>query len=260
MIQFIEIIGGALSSILVILFFIKTVVYPFYLKLELQLTKDIFFRLVDRGEVFFPKIIVHSPVNIQITNCDFELKSRKPNTQKTSYSCKAEQFGSIERNSIGGFFIPSSYFPKRSPEFLLGKGETKEILIQCNIMGSKDAILKSIKELVSIYIEALKEGNSKQNSEEFNQRLNKCVTDILSNIKIESGKHTLICNISYKYKHFFIPRSKRAKDEIDIDITESDLKRYKNEKYIKEFLMDYLVSLNKGNVKIRFPEIHPDFK
>ena len=259
-IQFIEMLGGILSSIIVIVFFVKIIIYPFLAKLEVKLTADIFFRLVNQGEVFFPKIIVYSPVNIQITNCAFELKSKKPKTQETSYQCKAELFGSVERNPVGELSLPSSYFPKRSPEFLLGEGETKEILIQCNIMGSRDKIEGSIRKLFSQYIEILKQGGIEENNAEFDKCLSTCVTNVLSNIKVESGKHTLICNIDYKYRHFFIPLSKKVKSEISINITEDELEKYKDEKCIEGFLMDRLVSFNKSNVKIRFPEIYPNFQ
>ncbi len=167
--KFIESVGGLLTSLLAVIVFFKMVVFPFFIKLKVQLTKDLFFRLTDLGEVFFPKIIVYSPINIQITKCSFELKSQEKNTQETSYNCKAEKFGSVKRNTINGFSFPFFYLPKSSPEFLLKPGESKELLIQCSITGSKQNIIKAIKEL---YINYTQSGNfhSRSNDERASQQ------------------------------------------------------------------------------------------
>ena len=262
----IESIGGLLASLITIFFFFKIVIFPFFTHLEVQLlSKDLFFRLTDRGEVFFPKIIVYSPISIQITNCSFELKSQKKDTQKASYNCKAEYFGSVERNTIKELSVGSFYFPKSSPEFLLKQGESKEILIQCSIIGSKKAISDAVNKLFKHYREHYsKPLNNPQNTEEVNQRnnslqnaLNRCSTDILSSIKIESGNHTVICEVAYKYRHSFITIKKTKKSKIKRNITEEALKWYKDQ--VNTFLWDSLFALNspKGsNLKIRHPEIN----
>ena len=81
--ELIELFGGALASIITILVFIKMIILPVFIKLEVLLTKDLFFRLTDIGEIFFPKVIVSAPVNIQIIDCSFDLKGKK-DTQETS--------------------------------------------------------------------------------------------------------------------------------------------------------------------------------
>ena len=82
-IQYAEILGGILASLLTIIVFFKIVIFPFFSKLKIQLTKDLFFRLIASGEIFFARVIVYAPVNIQIINFNFELKGSKTNMQQT---------------------------------------------------------------------------------------------------------------------------------------------------------------------------------
>lgn len=255
--KFIELVGGVLASLITIIVFVKVIVLPFFVKLEIQLTKDLFFRLTSFGEIFFPRVIVHSPIKIQIMDCGFELKGQKKDTQETSYICKAEKFGSVEKNSVGEHSVASFYLPKHSPELLLTKEENKELLIQCNIVGSKEKIKKSVDSLLSAYNELISRQSTIENQQYFiEHNLKKCSTDILSSIKIESGNHTLVCKISYKYKHLFIPIRKKAESKVSINITEDSLDSYRNQRLIDNFLLDYLSSFNpkNSNVRIRYPE------
>ena len=263
LVQFIELVGGALASILTIIVFVKIVVLPFCVKLEIQLTKDLFFRLVSSGEIFFARVIVHAPANIQITNVSFELKGSKQDTQETSYNCKAEKFGSVERNSINEHSLASFYLPKNSPEFLLKKGESKEILIQCNIVGSKQEIEKSIELLQKDYTTLALQQNQlgDKNKSIIEGKLKKYSTDILSNIKLESGRHTLFCKIVYTYKYSFITRRRTVESKVNINIADNSLKNiYKNQPAIEKFLFDYLSSFhpNNKNMYIRYPECRVD--
>ena len=256
--EIIQSIGGVLASFIVIIVFFEKIIIPFFFKLELLLTKDLFFRLTDLGETFFLKVIVHAPTNIQIIDFNFELKGQKKDTQETSYKCKAEQFGSVERNTINEHSMASFYLPKHSPEFLLKKGESKEILIKCNIVGSKKEIKKSIASLWYDYQQfSSSQPNTVNTQKNFEHSLKERSTEILSNIKIESGTHTLVCKISYKYKHFFKLIEKKAESRVNINITESSLNLYKNKLSIETFLFDFLSALNprNSNVKIRYPEI-----
>ena len=265
-----EPIGGILASLLTIIVFVKIVIVPFFYKLEIQLTKDLFFRLVESGEIFFARVVVHAPINIQIINFNFELKGKKE-TQETSYNCEAENFGSVERNSINERSVPSFYLPKRSPEFLLQKGESKELLIQCNIVGSKKEIEKSIESLRSDHTQLLKDSLrsdynqslKEKNQNIFSEKLNNCSTDILSNIKLESGDHTLLCKVVYKYKLYqFISQEKTVKSKIKINITNDSLNLYKDQTAINNFLLDYLISFNPNNkhIQIRYPVLRPSEK
>ena len=255
--NFIELIGGALASIIAILVFFKMVIFPFFIKLNVQLTKDLFFRLTDLGEFFFPKVIVYAPINIQIIDCVFELKGKK-DTQETSYICKAEKFGSVERNSINEHSIASFYLPKRSPEFLLKQGESKELLIQCSINESTKKITQFIAELLDDYIQIISTQpiSTQPNKKSLNEKVDKHSANILSSIKVESGDHKLICKITYKYRHSFITWKKSIESEIKINITEKTLDIYKNQQSIKTFLFDCLSGLDpkNQNIKIRYPE------
>ena len=261
--KLIELSGGALASIITILVFFKIIIFiiiiPFFIRLEVQLTKDLFFRLTDIGEIFFPKVIVYAPINIQIIDCSFDLKSKK-HTQETSYSCKAEKFGSVERNSINEQSVSSFYLPKSSPEFLLKRGESKELLIQCRIIESTREIKESVKLLFNSYINLKRSSLTKEDKNYFFSNLfdnlQKYSANILSSIKIESGNHTLVCKISYKYKHSFITIRKQAESKVKINITESSLNMYKNQKSIEDFLYDKVSFLNPNNknMKVRYPE------
>ena len=257
--KIIESIGGSLASIITILLFLKMVIYPFFTKLEIKLTKDIFFQLTSFGELFFPKVIIYSPLTIQVINCSFELKGQQPNTQHTSYNCKAELFGSIEKNTSGEYPSPSFYFPKSSPDFLLMKEKTKEILIRCHIIGSKSKIQEAFTKLHSTFTTMRKSENS--NNKAIQKVFQNCSSEILSNIKIENGNYTLICQIQYKYRHFFIPLTKTAESKIDLKITEKDLASYKNQTLIEDLLMDYLMSKEPKNygMKIRYPQLNVMF-
>ena len=252
--KLIELFGGTLASIITILVFVKIVIFPFFVRLEVQLTKDLFFRLTDLGEFFFPRINVYAPINIQIIDCIFELKGKKDN-QETSYICKAERFGSVERNSINELSVASFYLPKSSPEFLLKEGENKELLIQCSIIESSQKIKKSIEALFKDYI-LQQSAPTEQNKKLFIENLKKYSADILSSVKIESGDHTLVCKISYKYKHSFIIRRRSAESKVKINITENSLNMYKNQLSIENFLFDYLSIFNpkNKNITIRYPE------
>ncbi len=124
--------------------------------------------------------------------------------------------------------------PKSSPEFLLKPDESKELLIQCCITGSKESINKVWQELYEnykkfIYSPSTSTEKEKSQKQKFlNDALNKHSTDILSNIKMEDGEHTLICKINYKYRHFFKTIKKKTESKININITEDALKRYKD--------------------------------
>ncbi|MBC6415384.1 MAG: hypothetical protein GDA46_03220 [Bdellovibrionales bacterium] len=264
--NYIELVGGALSSILAILVFFNIVVFPFFFRLNLQLTKDFFFRLTKLGEWFFPRVIVYAPTNIQIIDCIFELKGKK-STQATSYICKAEKFGSVERNAINDLSVASFYLPKSSPDFFLKKEESKELLIQCSINESTEKIKKSLENLYKDYYISMYESKKqdkffqgKSFSEKINKHINKHSADILSSIKIESGDHTLICTIKYKYRHFFIPLKKSIKSEIKMKITDEALNNYKNQESIEDFLFDNLSFLDSKNksIRIRYPECRID--
>ncbi|MDE0092246.1 MAG: hypothetical protein OXN83_03045 [Oligoflexia bacterium] len=252
--KLIELVGGTLASIITILVFFKIVIFPFFVRLEVQLTKDLFFRLTDLGEIFFPRVIVYAPINIQIIDCIFELKGKK-DTQETSYICKAEQFGSVERNSINEHSVSSFYLPKSSPEFLLKAGESKELLIQCSIIESTEKIKKSIGALLNDYI-LQQSAPTEQNKKLFFENFKKYSANILSSVKIESGDHTLVCKIRYKYRHSFITRRRSAESKVKINITENALNMYKNQQSIENLLFDYLSILNpkNRNIKVRYPE------
>ena len=254
--KYIELVGGALASIITIIVFFKIVVLPFFVKLQIQLTKDLFFRLTNSGEIFFPRIIIHAPLNMQIIDCSFELKGKK-DTQETLYICKAEKFGSVERNSINDLSVPSFYLPRYSPELLLKKRESKDMLIQCSIIESKTKIKESIDLLWYDYNKLLSQQPTVENQKYFLEHtLKKYSTNILSNIKLESGDHILVCKISYKYKHSFKTRIKTVESTVKINITESSLNMYKNQISVENFLLDYLSVLNpkNKNIKIRHPE------
>ena len=250
----IELIGGALASIIIIIVFFKIIVVPFFIRLEVQLIKDLFFRLTDLGEFFFSKVIVYAPFNIQIIDCSFELKGKK-DTQETLHICKAEKFGSVERNNINERSVASFYLPKNSPEFLLKEGESKELLIQCSIIESIEKIKKSIESLLDDYI-LQQSSPTEQNKNYFFGNFKKHSADILSSIKIESGNHTLVCKIRYKYKHSFITIKRAVESKVKINITEKSLNMYKNQQSIENFLFDYLSVFNpkNRNIKIRYPE------
>ena len=259
--EFFEFTGGVLASALTILVFFKLVIFPFFSKLEIQLTKDLFFRLINSGEIFFAKVVVHAPINIQIISFDFELKGSKKNTQETSYNCKAEKFGSVERNSINERSIASFYLPKNSPEFLLTQGESKELLIGCNIVGSKQKIKNSIESLQKDYFNISQQHSSRENEKnkkDFLEKLKKCSADILSNLKLESGDHTLLCKIVYKYKHSFKTIQKTATSKVKIKITDNSLNMYKDQREIEDFLCDYVMSSNNKQLQIRYPECRVD--
>ncbi len=259
--KFFESIGGILSSVLVTIYFVKTVIYPFFSKLKILLTKDLFFALTADGEIFFPRVIVYSPLNMQITGCTFELRGQKKETQFTSYHCKAEKFGSVEKIPVRGQFVPSHYLPKTSPDFLLKKDGTKEILIRCNILGSQEKIKQSIKNLESDSLNIYKENiNDVQKRNHLVQKsTEQYANEIYSNVKVEPGEHTLICKITYKYRHLCIPIKKKVENRIPITITEEGLKSYKNVESIKTFLDDYLMSHggSKDVPIIRYPQVTP---
>ena len=257
--EFAELVGGILASIIVIIYFYEKYISPLFAKIEIQLTKDFYFSLTQFGELFSPKVIIYSPIVAKITDCSFELKCKKTGNQNTSYTCRAERFGSVERVIVGTESWDSFYFPKRSPDFLLGKEENKEILIQCNVIGSKETIVSSVNSFVTEYRKRLVPAALSPIN--FKAQLHDCSTDILSSIKLGQGEHTLVCKITYKYKHLFCTRKKIAESEVTMNISKDSWKKYHNKESIENFLRDFLASSDPQNrgINIRQPFINPDF-
>ena len=260
-IKLFEIIGGVLGTIITLVFFVQKGITPFFIRVKTLLTKDLFFRLTEQGELFFPKIIISTPIDVQITDCSFEINYKKNGSLNTSYECKAEQFGSTEKINTAVNCIPSSYFPKHSPDFILSKNTNKEILIRCSVISNKEVIQNSFKSLAhKLYNEnAYRDPN---NQSKLLHDINNCSDEILSNIKLEDGKHTLTCKINYQYRHLFFTIKKTSKSKIEMFISKDSLNLYKNKLSINDFIMDRLSSLNPQNktINIRYPIISPTFE
>ncbi len=94
----------------------------------------------------------------------------------------------------------------------------------------------------------------------FNEKLDNDSANILSTIKIVPGKHTLICSVRYKYKHFWTI-SKEAKSEVDIQISNDLNYLYKNKQIIESFLRDLFInSFSEKPITVRHPEIKATFQ
>ncbi len=80
----VEFIGSILAYVVSAVVLFNVFLRPFLYKMEIQLTRDLFFRLTDQGEFLFSKIIVYSPSNMMITDFNFKLNCHKKGKRNTS--------------------------------------------------------------------------------------------------------------------------------------------------------------------------------
>ena len=118
MIQFFE----ALLSCLVVLFvFLKYVLIPYFVKLQVILTKDLFFRLTGRGEFCFPRITLYIPLNnIRVKDVSFSIENTTSKS-KSSYKCSVVAVGSVEKMDDRGVLKPQHFFNSKTTEFFYKK-------------------------------------------------------------------------------------------------------------------------------------------
>lgn len=176
-------------------------------KINLIITNDIFFRIINEGESLFAIIIIIGENKlVRIVDLNVNLENNKDNRKITF---KIKRVGKNRETDSPfqdfSFYSTSVYdfiSPNESKTLVLHAVENdKSTEINKAFLKFDSEVITLLKEVTNIkLIQEGKEKNDKQR--ELFQNLNKlredCLTTILQNIKIVDGKYTLTVKLQYR--------------------------------------------------------------
>ncbi len=232
--------------------------------LEIALTRETFFRILETGEALYVNsVIIAYDVGALITCIKVSLK--KENGAVKDFPLKVSQIGEKYRGSEGLYQFS---FHSSSPLAFIPEGNPLRQVYICEHESYAEATNQKFKEFQQKLIEIKERYKNIQETEagireqlllELSNITNDACTDIMDKIQIEQGKYTLNVTVKYKQKGKYFPSfiTKTAKSGIQFVVEEyaRDSIRYSLKVYLENKSIQFLTNQNGTNIS---PEYSPN--
>ncbi|MFG1486111.1 hypothetical protein [Halobacteriovorax sp. RZ-2] len=257
-------IGGLTVTSFQILKFIIQFIVPS--KLDIRLSKEVFFRVSEWGESLFPNIILISRRKTsEIKSISFELKkvSKENSTSEHKFLVKPKYFG--EKTKVDGVPIAENYFHTQSSLFFIPVDKPIRMVVLAIVDGSEEKFSKTITDF-KVAIEGFRDEYSNQTDEVDQEFINNLRTradgiikeyssKILDIIQLKPGKYELTSSIEYKTLHLLaMKRTSNSKISFTVEDGIRDNYRIKLEATLRNILQD---NISNKQSTYNFPEYYP---
>ncbi len=236
-------------------------------KLEIVLTKEVFFRIADYGEVLYANaVLVANDANAMITGIKASLK--KTNGATKAFDLEIAQLGEKARDKDGN---NQYYFHSTSPLAIIPENNVqRQVYIfqhESYAENTKKEFLLFKRNLLAIHnqydynnttYDEMDEASKLRLEAELEDTIKNCSQKIMDTIQIEPGNYTLSLTVDYRplRKSIWRVSSKKTISTIEF-VVEGHAKDYMRtnlEDYLKNWMLQYFT---KSDRAFSWPEYSP---
>jgi hypothetical protein len=231
-------------------------------RLEVRLTREVFFRLTDKGESLFANAVLlcrREPVEIR----SIYLMLTRSSGSRKEYPVEPIWFG--QKLAATGNVYAQHSFSSKSPASFIPENTAQNALYMCVLSEYATKVREGFRNLDQAGMQLfraraeLKDGDPAKASQLYAQLLTeqqKFLNHVMEAVQLEVGKYRLELRVKYRHVGPLLSRAKECRSEIEFAIEDGFREAFRNQ--VAAFAHERLLQATRGEVaSAPLPEYEP---